>query len=194
MMKVNEIFESFQFEGSRSGTLNTFIRFSGCNRRCDFCDTEHEEYTEYSPYQIVDIIKRMSSPNVILTGGEPLYQNQNELVTLVELLQEEDIFISMETNGDFLKETNDLVTTNIDWITCSPKTKLDSDSLMLVDEIKYIIPYSIPIIEWNFYYKDQIFLQPEWKNDSAIHMCMELIKHHPEARLSIQTHKYLGIK
>ena len=99
MMKVNEIFESFQFEGSRSGTWNTFIRFSGCNRHCDFCDTDHSSFYNVSPKEVAEQVK---TKNVILTGGEPLFQPEFELVELTELLQDANKYVAMETNGDLI--------------------------------------------------------------------------------------------
>ena len=74
MKKINEIFYSLQGEGFWSGTPIIFIRFSGCNLRCDFCDTEHYSHTEMSDAEIIDRIKTFPARRVCLTGGEPSLQ------------------------------------------------------------------------------------------------------------------------
>ena len=71
MRKINEIFYSLQGEGTHTGTPAVFIRFSGCNLRCDFCDTFHEEGTLMTDEQILEAIAPYPAHTVILTGGEP---------------------------------------------------------------------------------------------------------------------------
>ena len=72
MWKVNEIFHSLQGEGYNTGTASVFIRLSGCNLRCDFCDTRHEEGTLMSLPEIVEqVMHYPNAPFIVLTGGEP---------------------------------------------------------------------------------------------------------------------------
>ena len=70
MRKINQIFYSLQGEGFYTGRAAVFIRFSGCNLKCSFCDTEHEEGTLMSDEEILEAISAYPSDIVILTGGE----------------------------------------------------------------------------------------------------------------------------
>ena len=78
MWKINEIFYSIQGEGFHTGTPAVFIRFSGCNLNCSFCDTNHQEGKTMSLYEVINEVKRYPNARmVVLTGGEPsLFINQ----------------------------------------------------------------------------------------------------------------------
>ena len=84
MRKINEIFYSLQGEGYHTGTPAVFIRFSGCNLKCSFCDTRHEEGVLMSDDEIIAEVGKYPAVTVILTGGEPfapggkvcLYRNE----------------------------------------------------------------------------------------------------------------------
>jgi len=72
MWKINEIFQSLQGEGYNTGTASVFIRLSGCNLRCAFCDTQHEQGTMMSLPEIVEqVMQYPKAPLIVLTGGEP---------------------------------------------------------------------------------------------------------------------------
>ena len=71
MRKINEIFYSLQGEGYHTGTPAVFIRFSGCNLKCPFCDTQHEDGILMSDEDIVTEVSKYTAATVILTGGEP---------------------------------------------------------------------------------------------------------------------------
>ena len=75
MRKINEIFYSLQGEGYHTGTPAVFIRFSGCNLKCPFCDTQHEDGILMSDEDIVTEVSRYPAATVILTGGEPSLWN-----------------------------------------------------------------------------------------------------------------------
>ena len=70
MKKINEIFYSIQGEGYFTGTPTVFVRFSGCNLRCPFCDTEHKEGKMLSDDDIIAEINRYPALHVVLTGGD----------------------------------------------------------------------------------------------------------------------------
>lgn len=93
-MKVNEIFFSVDGEGKRSGQLAAFVRLTGCNLRCSYCDTEYSFHDgrEITCEEIADAVKDYR--NVTLTGGEPLLQDCHKLLTL---LRSHDV--NIETNG-----------------------------------------------------------------------------------------------
>ena len=72
MYKVNEIFQSLQGEGFHAGTPAVFVRFSGCNLRCSFCDTRHEQGSPMSLEEILrEVMRYPGAPLCVLTGGEP---------------------------------------------------------------------------------------------------------------------------
>lgn len=112
MKKISEIFYSVQGEGFYTGTPAVFVRFSGCNLKCSFCDTEHQEGAWMSNEEIVEAVKAFPARHIVITGGEPgLFLDDK----LIKLLKDEGCFIQIETNGARkLPE-------GIDWITCSPK-------------------------------------------------------------------------
>jgi len=96
-MKTNEIFFSIQGEGQQAGMPAWFIRFSGCNLRCAFCDSAYafEEGKEMSIESIADSVPAKICNNIIITGGEPLLQK--DLLSLLKTLGHMNIYI--ETNG-----------------------------------------------------------------------------------------------
>ncbi len=179
MRKINEIFYSLQGEGFHTGTPAVFIRFSGCNLKCSFCDTRHEDGTLMSDEEILQAVSAYPSNVVILTGGEPsLWIDQS----FIDLLHQAGKYICIETNG-----TNPLPE-GIDWVTCSPKGA--PLRLTHIDEIKVVYTgqdltaYANLEASWHF-------LQPcSCQNTKEV---VEYILHHPLWRLSLQTHKLIDI-
>ncbi len=179
MRKINEIFYSLQGEGFHTGTPAVFVRFSGCNLKCSFCDTRHEEGTLMSDEEILQAISAFPSNVVILTGGEPsLWIDQ----AFIDLLHQAGKYICIETNG-----TNPLPQ-GIDWVTCSPKGA--PLKLAHMDEVKVVYTgqdltkYAGLKATWHF-------LQPcSCRNTQEV---VEYILHHPQWRLSLQTHKLINI-
>jgi len=98
-MIVNEIFESLQGESSYAGLPCIFVRLTGCNLRCTWCDTKYA-YTEGTEYGADEIADKMNSSKTVIvefTGGEPLLQKE-ELVRLIELIDPSKTIL-LETNG-----------------------------------------------------------------------------------------------
>jgi 7-carboxy-7-deazaguanine synthase len=98
-MKVNEIFYSIQGEGILVGVPSIFLRLTGCNLRCSFCDTKYAyiQGKEMSIQAILDDIKKFACTYICLTGGEPLLQK--DAVKLIENLLQKNYKICLETNG-----------------------------------------------------------------------------------------------
>ena len=192
-MKVNETFLSLQGEGYFTGTAAFFLRLSGCNLRCPFCDTQHQSYTEMSEDEIVADASRHKSRHIVITGGEPALQLTR---TLVDKLHEAGFFIQVETNGTLpLPE-------GIDWVTCSPKGDFPQ---FPVDELKVLFmgdvtdPEAItsPLLGKESGVK--LYLQPldtgnEKQNRAILRSCINYVLQHPRWSLSLQTHKIIGIK
>lgn len=192
--RINEIFYSLQGEGRFTGRAAVFIRFSGCNLRCPFCDTDFKDYREMTLNDILDAIQPWHDCGfVVLTDGEPSLQVDE---ALIEALHKEHFFICIETNG-----TRPLPA-HIDWVTLSPKNCFVEHAPQLavqkIDEVKVIFdgqhdpsPFSDICQNLN--------LQPcdtgnEKRNRVLTRQCVEYIKQHPRWRLSLQTQKILNIR
>ena len=110
-MKVVEIFQSIDGEAFNAGKITNFIRLSGCNLRCNYCDTIYgQKQSDGKEMSIDDILKRLDKgiKNITLTGGEPLLYKENAY-NLLNALVDEGYNVSVETNGsidmkDFVKD------------------------------------------------------------------------------------------
>lgn len=179
--RINEIFYSLQGEGHFTGTPAVFIRFSGCNLKCSFCDTSHEEGMLMTEEEIVKEACKYPATHVVLTGGEPSIHITS---TLVEMLKNNGKFVQIETNG-----TNELPI-NIDWITCSPKPN-STPVLLNVNELK-VVYTGQDMGQYQQFNASVHYLQPcSGKNTQEV---IAYILSHPTWRLSLQTHKLLDIR
>ena len=116
MKKINEIFYSLQGEGHHTGYPTVFIRFSGCNLNCGFCDTNHQEGILMSDNDIIRAVNLYSADWIVLTGGEPSLHIDDDFIRLLK--KTTDKKIAIETNG-----TNK-VSPLIDWVTVSPSVRI----------------------------------------------------------------------
>ena len=196
-MRINETFISLQGEGHFTGTPAFFLRFSGCNLKCPFCDTNHLSYKEMSEEEIVEEATCHKPRHIVITGGEPALQLTQ---SLVDKLHEADFFIQVETNGTLpLPE-------GIDWVTVSPKAALLREDLK-VDELKVLFmgdgtdPESV-LMSLPFGRDGRgprLYLQPldtgdEMRSRIILRDIIAYVLEHPKWSLSLQTHKLLGIK
>ncbi len=182
--RINEIFYSLQGEGYFTGTPSVFIRFSGCNLHCSFCDTDFSAYTEMTANEILSAVQALTNDHrvhIVLTGGEPTLQLDS---VLIDALHETGKMICLETNG------TRPIPSGIDWVTCSPKQDA-TISLSYTDELKVVftgvdvepLRNAIPATHY--------FLQPCSCSNTA--EVVAYIKQHPWWHLSLQTHKYIDI-
>ena len=184
-MKVNEIFYSLQGEGKYTGTAAVFLRLSGCNMKCWFCDTKHEEGIEMTEEEIADRVSQYPARHIVITGGEPTMQLN---ARLTELLHQRGFYIQIETNGSIPLEEG----TEVDWITCSPKG--NEIKIQRIDELKLLF-----VPDFIEKYKDvkasQRCLQPldNGNGNGNVNGVISYIKEHPQWRLSLQTHKLINI-
>ena len=196
MWKINEIFQSLQGEGYNTGTASVFIRLSGCNLHCAFCDTRHEEGTMMSLPEIVEQVMQFSkAPLIVLTGGEPSLWIDDDFV--MGLKQMTGKRIAIETNG-----THPLPH-GIDWVTLSPKTGIgDSGEVPVVlthcDELK-VVYLGQDLSQYDRIETTHRYLQPCWVSDEQqcchnMQATVQAVLDHPEWRLSLQTHRILDIK
>ncbi len=180
-MKVNEIFYSLQGEGVHTGRAAVFVRLSGCNRRCQFCDTDFSSFTEMSEDEIVFAVSKYPAEIVVITGGEPALQLT---ASLIDLLHKSGKQVHVETNGSLpLPE-------NTDWVTCSPKEP--PYNIRHIDELKIVFTGVDPeSIAAQLPEAQSYALQP--LSCSNTEACIDYIKAHPKWRLSLQTHKLIDI-
>lgn len=220
--KINEIFESIQGEGAFTGVPSIFIRVQGCPVGCSWCDTKHtwdippdkeqnadqvlqksgdsDTWFRATAEQLLNTLReqKYSAKHVILTGGEPCLYN---LVPLTSLLIEQGFSVQIETSGTFaLKAHPDT------WVTVSPKINMKggyevrSELLQQADEIKHPVAMEKHIEELDALLVGKtlkpeclIYLQPisqqQRATELAVKTCIER-----NWRLSLQTHKFIGIE
>lgn len=195
-IKVNEIFLSLQGEGYNTGTVSVFVRLSGCNLRCAFCDTGHEAGTPMTPAEIIAAVNRYpQAPLIVLTGGEPSLHISQDFISDLRLHTGKRIAI--ETNGT--RPMPD----GIDWVTLSPKTGFPGGDLRpcvltRCDELK-VVYCGQDLDQYGHITATHRFLQPCWVDDPAqcernVRETVQAVLSHPEWRLSLQTHRMLGIR
>lgn len=190
--KVNEIFYSLQGEGYWTGTPSVFIRFSGCNLRCPFCDTQHEQGDVLSLEAIVEKVCSYPATHIVLTGGEPSLFIDD---ILIAALHSAGKFIAIETNGTHA------LPAGIDWITLSPKDSVTENATVVLKschELKLVYTSPTVTLPPNVH-ADWYFLQPcdtgdAEQNSRILQETIAYIKAHPQWRLSLQTHKIAGIR
>ena len=188
-MRVNEIFYSLQGEGRYTGTPAVFLRLSGCNTRCPFCDTQHFSYTEMTEEAIVEAVSHYPTRHIVITGGEPTMQLA---ATLCQLLHREGYFIQIETNGSLALPHG----CDVDWITCSPK---DLElRIQRIDELKVLYPND-DMQRFEAINAKERRLQPldtgnELTTNENVKATIDYILEHPIWNLSLQTHKILNVR
>lgn len=197
--KVNEIFYSIQGEGCFSGTPTIFIRLSGCNLKCKFCDTSWKEGVTLPLSSILEKVQEFTCWDVCITGGEPTLQDLNPLIYE---LNKRGCIPSLETNGINPVPANC-------FITVSPKTlKCDRVTISGADQIKFLCGFKgweefikAFVKKFNIktrLYTDKYFLQPIWdkkKGDKeTVKIATDYVMQNPWLRLGVQLHKHLNLK
>ncbi len=195
--KIVEIFHSVQGEGHRTGIPHVFIRFGKCNLKCEWCDTDFETYSTMNAIDILSEVMKFTCNNIIFTGGEPML---NDLWPLHRLLKSRGYSLSIESNG-----TIEIPEGLVDWITISPKDQLYPNASIkqrVGDELKCVyIGQSLSMYDELKQGFDHLYLQPcymehesvEW-NGKNFSETEEIVKQHSGWRLSLQTHKWMGVK
>ena len=206
--RIKEIFFTQQGEGKNTGKDFIFVRFSGCNlwsgqekhrasAICKFCDTDFygTDGINGGKYQAKELIEKIKSLwisadsqiRVVLTGGEPLLQVDRGLISA---LKKENIYIAVETNGTL--EAPD----GIDWICMSPKANTEiklrkGSEVKVVYPQKNLNPDNFNVLDFkNFYIQPMDSENYEDNVSQSVKYCMQ----NPNWKLSLQTHKILGIR
>ncbi len=205
--KVKECFYTLQGEGAQTGRAAVFLRFTGCNlwsgreedreqAVCTFCDTDFvgtdgQNGGRYAPEELGALLDRLwpggGRPYVVCTGGEPLLQLD---ATLIDEFHRRDFEVAIETNGTLP------VPDGVDWVCLSPKATAPV-VIERAHELKLVYPQPEADAQpeaFADFPADHYFLQPkdeagEDHTPAVVRYCLD----HPRWRISLQTHKLLGI-
>jgi len=192
---IVETFHSIQGEGYWVGRNAFFIRLGGCDVGCWFCDTKEswpvDKHPQYSIEQLAEAVLVVNPSMIVITGGEPLMHNLDELTQGLRSLCH--LPLHLETSGAYP------FSGTFDWVTFSPKQSKSPDRSMgtYADELKVVIT-GPEDLDWakeqaQFVKPNTVkFLQPEWNSPKTIDLAMQFVLHHPDWRISLQTHKFLG--
>ncbi|MCW3078811.1 7-carboxy-7-deazaguanine synthase QueE [Segetibacter sp.] len=195
-LPVMEAFYTIQGEGFHQGRAAYFIRLAGCNVGCFWCDVKESWDVDKHPKIEIAEIVRMASKEpgrlAVITGGEPLMHNLDELTYR---LQREGFETNIETSGSFP------LSGNWNWICVSPKKfrPPTEEALRHANELKVII-YNKNDFAWAEKHAAEVsvdcklYLQPEWERASIMTpFIIDYIKENPRWELSLQIHKYIHV-
>lgn len=219
VLRVNEVFSTIQGEANWAGTPSTFIRLQGCPVGCSWCDTKHtwpegldkkkistEEmllkekdaptFAEMTAEQIVYEATKFKPRHFVITGGEPCYQDIYKLTKELKSIGT----VQVETSG-----TYEIDVAHGTWVTVSPKVnmaggfKVLPDSLLRANEIKMPVVDQVDVDNLKDLIRStnqemaQVWLQPVSQKEESTQMCLDTCMQN-NWRISIQTHKYMGVR
>ncbi len=193
---VMEAFATVQGEGAHTGTPSWFIRLGGCDVGCVWCDVKESWDADAHPKQTVaqlvaDAVES-GRTTVVVTGGEPA---MHDLTALTSGLRDAGLKAHIETSGAHP------LSGDWDWVTLSPKKfkACREDVYAAADELKVVV-YHRSDMDWAAQHAEKVnpgcalYLQPEWdRRDDATFWILSWIATRPGWRISLQTHKYIGI-
>ena len=202
-MKVNEIFLSIQGESLSAGFPTVFVRFTGCNLRCIYCDTRYayKEGEDMTPSEVFEEIKKLHYKRVCLTGGEPLLQK--ELGQLLEFL--DDYIVTIETNGSVSLKSVELKNPKHSYVMdmkvpssgCSDQMLFENfDLLRDNDEIKFVIGSRVDY-DWakniisKYHKKGTVTFSPVYGKIDYSGIVKWILEDKLDARFQVQLHKVI---
>jgi organic radical activating enzyme len=196
VLPVMEHFYTLQGEGFHQGRAAYFIRLGGCAVGCVWCDVKDswdaDKHPKYTIEQLVTEVKKTATKLVVITGGEPLMHQLDELT---KALQSAGLETNIETSGAHP------LSGHWNWICLSPKKFKEPLPGILphANELKVVI-FNKSDFEWAEKYAAQVspscklFLQPEWDKAALVTpLIIDYIKAHPQWELSLQVHKYINV-
>lgn len=194
---VTEHFYSLQGEGAYSGKAAYFVRLSGCDVGCEWCDSKNSwligSGEKMTPQQILDAALASGTKIVVITGGEPMMHN---LEPLTNILHEAKLRVNIETSG------SEPFSGKFDWITLSPKKKKEcrEEFYEKANELKVVIESEedferAQMLAQKTDDKCLLLLQCQWSvRDEMMLKIVEYIKKNNNWGLSLQTHKFIGVE
>lgn len=198
MIRINDIFHTFQGEGQNWGRRALFVRMPFCNLKCEWCDTEFNTFEKWSAEMFELKALEEATRFAVLTGGEPMVNKDSKVV--IGWLKTMGFEIACETNGTFP------ILDGIDFVTVSPKREAD---YFIHPEVEHRISELKIVLDNGFDFSvlhefDQRFkinpyvrltLSPEFGNmKESVKLIESYIKENPRWRMSLQTHKWIGVK
>lgn len=195
-LPIVEVFHSIQGEGRWVGHNAYFIRLAGCDVGCSWCDTKVSWNEKLHPPRSVSAIVAAAleaNPHfVVITGGEPL---MHDLTELTRMLRAAGLAVHLETSGAYP------LSGRFDWITLSPKRNKPPEPAIygLANELKVVVAESEDL-HWAELQAQLVpettlkVLQPEWQAEQSNQMVLDYVLEQPQWRMSLQTHKYIGIR
>lgn len=203
-MKVCEIFSSIQGESTHAGRLCTFVRLTGCNLRCTYCDSKYA-YEEGAEYALDELVKNIIMRGVRLvevTGGEPLLQV--EALELIRRLLDEGCEVLVETNGSVPIRDIDRRATIIMDVKTPGSGMADKNDLSNIgelkpeDEVKFVITDRVDYV-WarDYIYQHQlidickVLLSPAYGMMKPEDLLSWILEDRLDVRLNLQLHKYI---
>lgn len=204
MIKINEIFHSIQGETSYAGNPTVFVRTTGCNLRCSYCDTKYSYFEGdfKSQEDILIQVEKYGAPYVCLTGGEPLLQK--EVLPLMEALCDRGYKVSLETSGSKSCEKVDprvKIILDVKTPDSGASDSFNLENLRFINsqtEIKFVI-CSEKDLDWseNFCRQHDLFknfvvlYSPSFGQVSERWLAEKILEKKSSARLQLQLHKYI---
>lgn len=195
-LPIVETFHSVQGEGFWMGTSAFFIRLAGCDVGCPWCDTKHSWPMDKHPRRdIRDLVNEAKAANpvmAVITGGEPLMHDLDELTSA---LRKAGLRVHVETSGSHP------LSGTFDWISLSPKRYKPplEDVYSTANELKVVVGDRLDIA-WAEAAADKAspevvkLLQPRWNSEDGQRIVFEYVLSHPDWRVGLQTHKFLGVR
>ncbi|MDR2139839.1 MAG: 7-carboxy-7-deazaguanine synthase QueE [Tannerella sp.] len=192
-LNVKEIFYSLQGEGGRQGAASIFIRLSGCNLQCDFCDTDFSGGTVMETGEVLARIRAFPCQWIVWTGGEPALQLTDGILAFFKRAGYRQ---AIESNG--LRP----LSPELDYTVVSPKGKTGYAKKVnpRVSEIRLpvrkgdLLPAFASLPDAGHYFLSPVFAAETAVTRANIDYCVEQVKRHPEWRLSLQIHRLIGIE
>jgi len=205
MIKINEIFHSIQGESSYAGWPTVFVRTSGCNLRCVYCDTTYAYYSGrmMEREDIINEVLSHGAKHVCITGGEPLMQRK-EVIPLMTRLCDLGFKVSIETGGSLdCSDVDARVKKIIDVKTpdSGEGTSFHQANLKFVDvntEFKFVICSEADFIwaeafakEHGLFERSNVLYSPAFKTVEEKWLAKKILSEKSSARLQLQLHKYI---
>ncbi|MFN7973264.1 MAG: radical SAM protein [Acidobacteriota bacterium] len=203
MLTVTEIFESIEGETSWVGTPTTFVRLTGCNLRCDYCDTTYAfhggEGREVA--DIVEAARGWRTPAVCVTGGEPLLQP--ECPELISRLCDLGFTVIVETSGSRPIDAIDPRAVAIVDVKTPGSGEVDRnlwenlEKLRDRDELKFVLcdrgdyEWARDVVRDRGIVERRVFFNPAWGRLAPQDLAAWMLEDHLPVRLGLQVHKYL---
>jgi 7-carboxy-7-deazaguanine synthase len=207
MLKINEIFKSIQGESSHAGLPCVFVRLTGCNLRCTYCDTEYAFY-EGKEMSVAEVVKAVESCGISLveiTGGEPLLQK--EVYSLMQALLEKKYTVMLETGGSLSLDAVPEAVIKIMDLKCpssgeEPRNHYANLSqLTFQDEVKFVIQTREDydwckkvLTEYSIPEKTQVLFSPVYEKLDLKEIAKWILEDNLRVRLQTQLHKVIWSK